>query len=217
MLGLATSVGLAAVVGFLQLAPAVDALTGPEWRTLEQGELVVKTRAVEGYPWPEVTVYRLVAALPEEVMAVYADFESHVGYLPNLLESRVVKQESRNSFHVSYEYEVTGPNERYTVLAAVSRTPGGLQVTWDLVKARYARRLSGQMRVEPSSSGTFIEYRNRVDPGFLGSRFGTPEATVRQLQETVQALAAHVEWLRVEHPEKLSALVGALRSMFGER
>lgn len=219
VLWLAASVVLVSLVGSVQLAPAArgGGLTVPEWRTLEQRDLVVKTRAVEGYRWPEVTVYRLVSAPPEEVMAVYADFKNQADYLPNLVESHVVEQLSRNSFHVSYEYEVTGPNERYTVLVAVSRTPSGFQVTWDLVKARYARRLSGQMRVAPSDLGTLIEYTNHVDPGFLGSRFGSPETTVRLLRETVRALATHVEWIRVEHPEELTVLVEALHSMVGER
>lgn len=185
------------------------------WR-LGLGEPVVKTREVEGYPWPEVTVYQRIAASPEEVMAVYADFNGQVGYLPNLVESRIVKRLSRNSFQVFYEYEVAGPNERYTVVTGVSRSSGGFRVAWDLVRARYARRLSGQMRVEAFDSGALMEYTNRVDPGFFGVRLGSPETTVRQLRETARALATHVERLRVEEPAKLATLTRALKAMLGE-
>jgi len=149
-------------------------------------------------------------------MAVYADFESQRGYLPNLVQSRIVERLASNSFHVSYEYEVTGPNERYTVLVVVSRPPEGLRATWDLVKARYARRLSGQMQVAAFEAGALLEYTNRVDPGFFGVHLGSPETTVKQLRATVQALTTHVERLRVEHPEKLKAGVRALRAMLGE-
>ena len=197
----------------LSSAGVGQGLTDSERHRLDQGEVVVKTRKAEGYPWPEITVYRRVAASPEEVMAVYADFEGQVGYLPNLVESRIVKRLSRTSFHVFYEYEVTGPNERYTVLAAVSRSPGGFQVTWDLVTARYARRLSGQMTVEAVDSGALIEYTNRVDPGFFGVRLGSPETTVSQLRETAQSLATYVERLRAEQPNRLEALIDALKSM----
>lgn len=190
-----------------------ERLSEAERRQLEQGVLIVQTREVQSYPWPEVRAYRRVLASPEEVMAVYADFESQAGYFPNLVESRIVRRLSPTSFHVSYEYEVAGPNERYTVLAAVSLTATGFRMTWDLVRARYMRRLSGHMNVERFGSAALIEYTNRVDPGFFGIRLGSPETTVRQLRQTVEALANHVEWLRVAQPAKLEALVRALRSV----
>jgi hypothetical protein len=216
--GVAVRAGLVALLVFIQLSPAWgnEELTAAEKRQLGHGELIVRTRQVEGYPWPQVTVYRRVAASPEEVMAVYADFDNQAGYLPRLVESRIVERVSRNSFRVSYEYEVTGPNERYTVLAVVSRAPGGYRVTWDLVTARYARRLNGQVKVEAQGGGAVIEYSNVVDPGFFGVRLGSPETTVSQLRETVQALTAHVERFRVEQQEKLRALTLTLKSMLGE-
>lgn len=208
-----TSLALALIVSLLTPARGSEGLTASERRGLERGELIVKTRDVEGYPWPEVRVYRWVEASPGEVMGAYVDFESQVGYLPHLAESRIVRRLSRNSFHVSYEYEVIGPNERHRVLAVVSRSPGGFQLTWELVTARYARRLSGQMRVEEASPGSIIEFANRVDPGFFGRLFGSPGTTVRRMRETVQALATYVEQLRAQRKEKLRALVLALRSM----
>ena len=216
--GLATGIGLVALVVSAQLSPAgtSEGLSASEQEQLAQGEVIVKTRPVGGYPWPEVTVYRWVAASPEDVMAVYADFESQAQYLPDLVESRIVKRLSPNSLNISYEYEVTGPNERYTVMSTVSRTPGSLRVTWDLVTARYARRLSGHMKVEASDSGALIEYTNRVDPGFFGVRLGSAETTVSRVRETVEALAPHVERLRVEQQETLRGLTHALSAMLGE-
>ena len=216
--GLGAGIGAALVLVSAELAPARagERLIESERQRLERGELIVKTREREGYPWPEVTVYGQIAASAAEVMAVYADFEGQAEYLPGLVESRIVKRLSPNLFHVSYEYEVTGPNERYTVLAEVSRSPGGFRATWELVSARYARRLSGQVRVEAFGSGARVEYTNRVDRGFLGARLGSPDTTVRQLRETVQALGARVERLRVEQPDRLGELTRALQSMLGE-
>ena len=215
---LGAGIGAALVLVSAELAPARagERLSESERQRLERGELIVKTRPVEGYPWPEVTVYGQIAASAAEVMAVYADFEGQAGYLPGLVESRIVKRLSPSSFHVSYEYEVAGPNERYTVLAEVSRSSGGFRTTWELVRARYARRLSGQVRVEASGSGALVEYTSRVDPGFFGVSLGSPETTVKQLRETVQALGARVERLRVQQPEKLGELTRALKFMLGE-
>jgi len=216
--GLAWLLGVAGFVTVLASVASAPAwggadLTDTDVDRLGRGEVVVRIQEIDGYPWPEVTVYRRAAATPEEVVAVYADFEGQAGYLPNLVQSRVVTRLSARSFHVSYEYEVAGPNERYTVLATVGRSPGGFRVSWDLLRARYARRLSGQMSVDPFDSGALIEYRNRVDPGFLGVHLGSPETTARQLVETVQALAAHVTRVKVEEPERLATLTRVLRAM----
>ena len=43
------------------------------------------------------------------------------------LWGRLGPRERANEFHVFYEYEVTGPNERYTVTVMVARVPRGLR------------------------------------------------------------------------------------------
>ncbi len=122
-----------------------------------------------------------------------------------------------NRFHVYYEYEVPGPNERYTVEVTVARTDAALRATWELIEARYARRLSGEVRAEPLGTETLVVYTNRVDPGRLGVLLGSPASVSRRLQATVQALAARVERLKSEEPEALSGLVRKLRLIDGDR
>ncbi|MFB3818308.1 MAG: SRPBCC family protein, partial [Candidatus Methylomirabilales bacterium] len=168
---------------------AARPLTPLELARLRGGGLVVRTADVPDFPWPEVRVYRAVAATPAQVMAVYTDLETQATYMPGLVSSRVVKRAGASAFHVSYEAEVTGPNERYTVVVAVVRTAAGFQATWQLLTARYARRLSGGLHVEPLDEGALVTYSSRVDPGRLGSAFGTPELVSRRVQATVEALA----------------------------
>ena len=108
---------------------------------------MVRPRSIEGFPWPEVTVYARAGATPAEVMAVYVDFNAHVTFLPEMVQSRIVGHDGPTVWRVFYEYEVDGPNERYTVTARLRRVTGGYETAWDLVTARYARRLSGEMRV----------------------------------------------------------------------
>jgi hypothetical protein len=59
-----------------------------ERRRLERGESVLVARAVAGWPWPEVVLWRLTAAAPDEVMAVYADFGAHAEWAPRVRRSR---------------------------------------------------------------------------------------------------------------------------------
>jgi hypothetical protein len=187
------------------------ALTDAERERIERGELVVRTRAVEGFPWPEVTVYARVAAAPAEVMAVYADFDAQATFLPEMVQSRIVERDGPTAWRVFYEYEVAGPNERYTVAVRLGRVAGGYQATWNLITARYARRLGGEMRVVENGDGSLVRYVSRVDPGTLGVTLGSPESVERRLRVTVQALARHVERLRTERPDALTALVRTLR------
>ncbi len=188
-------------------------LSASELERLQSGVRVVKTQPVPDFPWPEVTVYRRIAAEPAQVMAVYVDFGSQATYMPGLVASHVVKRERPDAFHVFYEYEVTGPNERYTVAVTVTRAARGFQASWDLLMARYASRLSGRLLVEPLDGGTLAAYTSRVDPGTLGATFGTPESVSGRLEATVEALAARVERLTAEQPAHLADLVGGLASI----
>lgn len=202
----ALALGLAAVGA----APAVDELESVERARLDAGEVVVRTRPVADFPWPEVTAYRRVRATPAEVMAVYGDFGSQTRWVPELVASRILAREAPNIFRVFYEYEVTGPNERYTVTITVARAGDGFDARWRLLEARYARRLAGEIRVRPSAAGSVVIYTNRVDPGSIGIAFGTPSAIVRRLVATVEGLAKRVEHLVATEPAVLGHLVQAL-------
>jgi len=146
--GLAARTGLLAVRVVAPLAPAggSEELTALERHQVALGDLIVKTQEVEGYPWPEVTVYRQVAASPEEVMAVYADFERQGDYLPNLVYSRIVERLASNSFQVSYEYKVAGCRSRNSV-AVENRT------FWRRTLTPLSARNGGADRPLPAASG----------------------------------------------------------------
>ena len=173
---------------------------------------MTRERAVTGWPWPEVIAYRRSVAAPIAIMAVYADFASQSSYIPGLVTSRVIGHDAPNVARVFYEYEVTGPNEQYTVLTTVTRDGDEWQVRWTLVRARYARRLEGSLRVIPRGEGTLLIYSSLVDPGPLGVGLGTPATVATRLTQTTEALTARTERLATTDPERLAALVDALRS-----
>ncbi|MBI2217016.1 MAG: SRPBCC family protein [Candidatus Rokubacteria bacterium] len=180
---------------------------------VERGETVIERRAVPGFPWPEIIAYRRTAATPAEVMALYADVARQREWVPDLVVSRVLRREAPDVFRVFYEYEIAGPNERYTVTLTVTRESGGWVARWALLTARYARRLEGALRVTPLGDGALIAYTSRVDPGSLGATFGTPESVARNLARTTDALASRVEALRRTAPDRLRMLVEHLRAM----
>ena len=208
----------AALAAVVLSATAACAATHPgvsddDARRLDRGETVVHDRMVEGFPWPEVTTFRRTTASPTAVMAVFADFAAQSSWVPGLVASRVVTRESSNVFRVFYEYEVTGPNERYTVITTVTRDRDGWQARWRLVSARYARRLRGALRVVPRGEGSLVIYTSAVDPGTLGAAFGTPATVAAKLVATTEALAARTERLAASDPRALAALSDTLTSL----
>jgi hypothetical protein len=172
----------------------------------------VRERAVDGWPWPEIVVYRRSTAPATAIMAVYADFGSQSSYIPGLVASRVLGRDAPNVTRVFYEYEVTGPNEQYTVITTLTRNKEEWQARWTLVNARYARRLEGSLRVVPRGTGSLLIYSSLVDPGTLGVALGTPATVATRLTQTTEALTARTEHLATTDPARLAALIDALRS-----
>jgi hypothetical protein len=210
---------MAAALAALALAAvspsAASDLDGDARRRLERGDTVVERRPVEGFPWPEVVAWRRVAAPPIAVLAVYADFDGQARYMPQIVASRVVGRDGATAFRVFYEYEVPGPNETYTVAMSLHRAGDAMEARWSLLKARYARRLAGELRAIPHEGGTLVRYTSRVDPGLLGATFGDPDSVARRLQATLEALAARVQRLAAEEPDRLRELVRALSALLG--
>jgi hypothetical protein len=189
-------------------------LEGDARRRVERGETVVERRAVEAFPWPEVIAWRRVTAPPVAVLAVYADFDGQARYIPEMVASRIVGRDGATTFRVFYEYEVPGPNEQYTVAVSLHRAAEVFEARWSLMKARYARRLAGELRTLPHEGGALVRFATRVDPGTLGAALGDPDSVARRLRATVEAIAARVQQLAEHDPDRLRHLVLALSARF---
>jgi len=192
-------------------AADLPALPGEDAR-VERGATVVRERTVDGWPWPEIVVYRRSAAPAAAIMAVYADFEAQSSFIPGIVTSRVLGHDSANATRVFYESEVTGPNEQYTVVTTVTNEGNAWLARWTLVSARYARRLEGSLRVVPRGTGSLVVYSSLVDPGRVAATVGTPATVATRLTQTAEALTARTERLATAEPKRLAALVDALRS-----
>jgi len=204
---------LAVAVLSAALAGAVPAVSDDDARRIDRGETVLHQRPVEGFPWPEVVTYRRSTASPTAVMAVWADIDAQASWVPELVASRVVARETANVFRVLYEYEVAGPNERYTSVITITRDGDGWHARWTLVTARYMRRLEGALRVLQRGDGSVVSFRSLVDPGMLGATFGTPESVGRSLAATTEALTARAERLVTSEPRRVTELVEQLNGL----
>jgi hypothetical protein len=181
-------------------------------RRVERGETVVYERSVAGWPWPEVVAYRRSSAQPTAIMAVYADFAAQSSYMPGLVASRVVSRDTPYVARVLYEYDVTGPNEQQLVVATITRDGDTWELRRTLVRARYVRRLEGTLRIVPHGGASLVIHSSLVDPGPLGTSFGTLATVATALTRATDALVARTERMAATEPGRLATLISALRS-----
>ncbi|MCX7869176.1 MAG: hypothetical protein N2322_04410 [Terrimicrobiaceae bacterium] len=204
-------VGLAAAT-----ARGMDGLDPAQWAELRAGKQVVITRDIPGQPWPEVTVYQLSPMPPEEVAAVFFDYESARSFVPNVLKSSVQARLSPREADVDYILDVPVlPDEEYTARNTLSRAPGGgYSITWRLLKARHTKSSIGEFLAQPSGGGSLLRYRALTTPGAAIAGLLRARA-VAQMREALGAICREALRLRDKDPAELGRRVGMLREALG--
>lgn len=185
---------------------------------VEEGSQVVITENIDGKPWPRVKVYRLVDASPEQVTAVFFDYESASSFVPNVIKSEISNKVSSCTMDVDYGLDVPIlPDEFYTVRNSL-RSVGGNSycIDWKLLRSVLTKDSVGSIRVEPWDDKAAICYQNLVTPASNIAALLRGRA-IEQMKETTKALAAKVEKEKSANPPGLKRQVAALRAALGER
>lgn len=198
----------------LRAADMLSELPAEHQARIRKGEQVLLSEEVEGKPWPRVKIYRTVAATPEEVAAVFCDYEYAKAYVPNVLKSTVSSRPSANTAEIDYGLDVPIlPDEFYTTRNTVKRTgPDVYRIDWKLLRAVQTKDSVGSLRAEPFDGKTLICYENLVTPG--SSMAGLLKGVaVKQMGQTVEAIAGRVEKQKTTNARHLESEVEALRKM----
>lgn len=196
-----------------QTAEILGELDSTQKETLKKGSQVVVIEDIKGKPWPRVTIYKLVKATPEEVAAVFFDYEDNKSFVPNLLKSEISKRISPQSSEVDYGVDVPIlPDEYYTVRNTITRiAPDQYRIDWKLVRAVQTKDSVGSFRIEPYEDQTLICYQNLVTPG--SSMAGLLRKTaISQMKDAATAIAQRAETLKTRNPEQLKKQVEELRA-----
>jgi hypothetical protein len=196
----------------------LNTLDSEQRAQLLEGRQVFVEREVEGKPWPRVKVYELVNATPEEVLAVFSDYEKANTYVPDVLSSRIVKRHSPQVKDVEYEVEVPFlRDERYTARNSLDRSPdGALRVSWKLLEALQTKDAEGHLVVENFEGGRAVLcYTNLVTPGSAMAGLLRGPALER-MRKTVAAIVAKVELEKRERPAELAAQAEKLREILDD-
>ncbi|ROR90457.1 SRPBCC family protein [Nocardioides aurantiacus] len=103
----------------------------------------------------------VVAAPPEDVMAVIADFPHYPEWAQGMKRAEVVERGADGrAEQVFFELDVTPIKDSYT-LAYDWR--GDEQVTWRLVEGKVLKAMQGAYELRPVPGGTEVTYRLAVE------------------------------------------------------
>ena len=174
-------------------ASLMDELSTADQARVRAGQQVMVTEPIEGYPWPRAKVYQQVKATPEQVMAVFFDYNSARAYVPNCTKSQIAKEIDPRTFEVDYVVDVpVFPDEAYTVRNQLSAGADGmLDVKWQVLHATSILESRGSLRVEPFGENALLCYTNLVKPASRAAGF-LKGIAMGQMKDTVNALVNQV-------------------------
>jgi hypothetical protein len=179
---------------------------------VKAGDQVVVIENVEGKAWPRVKIYRSINADPEQVAAVFFDFEEAKSFVPNVFKSEISNRISPCVMEVDYGLDVPiFPDELYTVRNSLrSVDENSYRFDWKLLRAIMTKDSEGNFRVEPWEGKSVICYQNMVTPSSSIAVLLRARA-IEQMKETTKALAAHVEKETATNPARLKKQITTLR------
>jgi len=209
----AITLGLAGACTSLPAGEILQGLSAPQQSQVKSGTQILITEDVEGKPWPRITIYQTVNATPEEVAAVFFDYEDNKSFVPNLLKSVISKRISPCITEIDYGVSIPIlPDEFYTVRNSIKESPpGSYRADWKLVRAVQTKDSVGSFSIEPLDGKTIIRYQNLVTPG--SSMAGLlRKSAISQMKDAATAIAGRAEKLKSSNPALLKKQVESLRT-----
>jgi len=202
------------VAGSLLGAALTDELSSEQRSAVAAGSQVVIREDIPGQPWPRVRVYQRVHAAPEEVAAVFFDYEKAKSYIPDVLESQVSKRHSPRIFEVDYKVEVPIlPDEMYTARNEIEMLQlGSYRISWRVLKALQTKAAVGNLRIERyGDSESLICYMNLVTPGSSVAVL-LKNLAMKRMEKIVAAIALESEKQKTQAPRDLARQIEILRA-----
>jgi len=209
----AAVLGLTGAGSQLSAGEILQELNPGQQSQVKKGEQILLTDEVEGKPWPRVTIYQVVDATPEEVAAVFFDYEDNKSFVPNILKSSISKKITACTTEIDYGVNVPIlPDEFYTARNTIKMlSPDHYRVDWKLVRAVHTKDSVGSFCMEPFDGKALIRYQNLVTPG--SSMAGLLRKTaISQMKDAATAIATRAEKLKTANPAQLNKQVEALRA-----
>jgi hypothetical protein len=189
-----------------------------DYQTLRQRGFVIKKKNVNKSAWPELTFYFQVDTTPLQAIAVFAAFEHQINYVPGLIKSKVIKQESPVVVHTDYVMDMPWPipNSKY-VHASVLKQLGSdtYRMEWYMIKSNSADIVKGFAEFYELDGKTIFKYQSFINPkSFLAGLF--KKTMIKDVQISLEAIRAEIEKLKGTKPgnEFVGLITKALSGKF---
>ncbi|MFT6070919.1 MAG: hypothetical protein ACJAT2_001844 [Bacteriovoracaceae bacterium] len=167
-------------------------------KTLRERGFVIKKKNVNKSAWPELTFYFETDASPLEAISVFAAFEHQVNYVPGIIKSKVIKQESPILVHTEYEMDMPWPipNSKYVHASTLKQIDAETyRMEWYMVKSNSADIVKGFAEFYPRDGKTIFKYRSFINPkSFLAGLF--KKTMIKDVQTSLEAIRLEIEKLK---------------------
>jgi antitoxin (DNA-binding transcriptional repressor) of toxin-antitoxin stability system len=207
------------LVGNLARAEIADELSADELARVKAGEQVTITEDMEGSVWPRITVYSKVSATPEEMMAVFWDFNHHKDFFDGMKRSEVSRVLQPHEVMVDYTMffpvvmGISVPDENYTAHDLLSTYDGGrsYRCTWTKERSDTIKDVSGSFRAEEFEGGALIAYQSFIVPPKPALARLLVRVAISRVQQAGAALLPRLNWMKQNSNELLKQELDSLR------
>jgi len=174
-----------------------------ELQKLANGEMVIKTKEIKEMVWPELTFYVLIPATPLESVSIFYALDHQKNYIPNLLKSDVVAQDTPSQATVEYELKLPWPlsNSRYTHghQLEASKDLSSYKVSWWMIKSSNTEKVQGDATFQAYQGKTLMMYRSLVAPKSIFANF-VESKLVKDVQKSLEATSNEIK--RVKNSDR---------------
>jgi hypothetical protein len=179
---------------------------------LTNKELIIHSKEMLGYPWPEITVFALIDVLPVEAVVLFSNYQDHKKYIPDLIKSDPIKKIAENEIIVGFEMRLPWPlaNSKYSTGNVLNRLDNNkYEICWYLVESDSLIDSKGTVQFIPYGKKTLLKYQSLIHPDSkLASVFSSKAKS--GIAKTVQAIVTYIEETKRKNPEKIEKLITSL-------
>lgn len=194
-----------------------EVLSPEEIARLDQGEIVLHKKNIKDLTWPELTIYLKIDASPLESVAIFYALDHQKNYIPNLIKSDVVKEETPTRVYAQYELKLPWPipNSKYLhghELAHL-KTDEDYVVKWWMVESSSTKKVEGQAAFEPYKNSTVMIYRSIVEPKSFFASF-VESNMISDVQKSLIATKEEIIRTKKEDQNLLNKYVSFIQAAF---